>query len=311
MTQVTAFIQSYGLAAVFLSTFIEQLGLPLPSYPVLLLAGALSYSSGDPLITIVLVAAAGAVAGDLVCYAIGARFGRQALAFVCRFSLSRDTCVQTTERRFARIGPWTLLFAKFIPGLALVLIVLCGVTRVSLPLFVGLDTLGAIGYVTLPVLFGYAFHDAIDVALETLTRWGEYGVAVVAGGFALYLILRWIDRQIFIHQLKMDRISVQELARLSESSRPPLIFDVRSSEARSREGMIPGAVGADITTITELTKEYAHDAQIVIYCSCPNEASAATAARHLRRAGFTSLRPLLGGIEAWKTAGRPIVPASQ
>ena len=43
-----------------------------------------------------------------------------------------------------------------------------------------------------------------------------------------------------------------------------------------------------------------------MYCACPNEELAATAAKHLKQAGFEKIRPLLGGIEAWVEAGHPI-----
>src|SRR5262245_15707191 len=110
---LTGLVQNYGLALVFLSAFIEQLGLPLPSYPVLVIAGALSLAGGDPLILIVAVGALGVLLGDLVVYAAGARYGRRALSVVCKLSLARDDCVRRTQEKFARFGSWALLFVKF------------------------------------------------------------------------------------------------------------------------------------------------------------------------------------------------------
>lgn len=303
-------VQHYGLILVFASAFVEQLGLPIPSYPVLLVAGALSHAGGDPMVLIVAVGAAGAVIADLVVYAAGARFGRRALSLVCKLSLARDDCVRRTEDRFARFGPWVLLFVKFVPGFALVLIVLCGVTRLAIPAFLLLDGIGAVAYVALPVMLGDIFRDAIDSALEAITRWGEYGTALVIGALALYLGLRWLDRWLFIRRLRMARISVQDLAGLVDSGQSPIIFDVRTAEARHREGVIPGAIGAHPFEISQVATHYARDAEIIIYCSCPNEASAAVAALHLKRAGFRNIRPLLGGIEAWAKAGRPIEAAA-
>jgi rhodanese-related sulfurtransferase len=104
----------------------------------------------------------------------------------------------------------------------------------------------------------------------------------------------------------MDRISVKELVDLVEGGQNPIILDVRPAEARVRSGMIPGAVGSAMSETLSALKNFSRDAEIVIYCSCPNEASAAMAALHLKRAGFKRIRPLLGGIEAWIEAGRPI-----
>jgi membrane protein DedA with SNARE-associated domain/rhodanese-related sulfurtransferase len=303
---LTSLVQHYGLALVFVSAFIEQLGLPIPSYPVLLVAGALSYLGGDSIALIVAVGAVGVVMGDLLVYAAGARFGRRALSVVCKLSLARDNCVRQTEDRFARFGPRALLFVKFVPGFALVLILLCGVARLAIPTFLLLDGTGALAYVALPVVLGIIFHDAIDAALAAVTRWGEYGTLLVIAVLSLYLIYRLVDRQLFIRRLRMARISATELASLIDSGQSPVIFDVRSAETRQKEGVIPGSIGARPDEISLVATHYARDAEIIVYCSCPNEASAAVAALHLKRAGFKHIRPLLGGIDAWAKAGRPI-----
>jgi membrane protein DedA with SNARE-associated domain/rhodanese-related sulfurtransferase len=303
---LTSLVQHYGLALVFASALIEQLGLPIPSYPVLLVAGALSLAGGQPVVLIVAVGALGVMLGDLLVYAAGARFGRSALSVVCKLSLARDNCVRQTEDRFVRFGPRALLFVKFVPGFALVLILLCGVARLAIPTFLLLDGMGAVAYVALPVVLGVIFHDAIDAALAAVTRWGEYGTVLVIAVLASYLIYRLVDRQLFIRRLRMARISAVELASLVDSGRCPIIFDVRSAESRQKEGVIPGAIGARADEISLIASRYERDAEIIIYCSCPNEASAAVAALHLKRAGFKHIRPLLGGIDAWAQAGRPI-----
>jgi membrane protein DedA with SNARE-associated domain/rhodanese-related sulfurtransferase len=306
MNDLTSLVEHYGLALVFASAFIEQLGLPIPSYPVLLVAGAMSYVAGDSLLVIIAIGTAGVVLGDLLVYAAGARFGRRTLSVVCKLSLARDDCVRRTEDRFAHFGPWALLFVKFLPGFALVLILLSGFTRLALPLFLALDGAGALAYVTLPVVLGAIFRNAIDSALAAITQWGEYGTALVVVILLSYAIFRVVDRQLFIRQLRMARISVEELAGLIDTGQSPVIFDVRSAEARQREGVIPNSIGARADEISLAAAHYARDAEIIVYCSCPNEASAAVAARHLRRAGFKRIRPLLGGIEAWAKTGRPI-----
>jgi rhodanese-related sulfurtransferase len=122
--------------------------------------------------------------------------------------------------------------------------------------------------------------------------------------FGLYIAARWIERQAFARRLRMDRITVKELAEMLDGGKTPFIFDVRPSDVRLREGMIPGAIAAHAMEIKAILGQYKRDTEIVIYCSCPNEASAAVAALHLKRAGFKRIRPLLGGVEAWSAAGR-------
>ena len=176
-----------------------------------------------------------------------------------------------------------------------------------MPLFLLADTIGDLLYVALPVLLGQLFHGAVDSVLAVLVQLGEAGLALVFGLFALYVLARWAERRAFARRLRIDRISVDELGRLIDGGNAPLIFDVRERVERERNGQIPGAVGAHSSDITVVLDTYPRESEIVIYCSCPNEASAAIAALHLKRAGFTRIRPLLGGIEAWAKAGRPVV----
>jgi len=306
MHDIAFLIEHYGLLVVFLSVLIDLGGAPLPCYPVLLVAGALSLSGGSQMPAILAAGLAAAMTADLLWYTASARMGRRILSLLCRFTVSPDSCVRQTEDTFARMGPWSLLFAKFVPGLGYVSVALSGITGLSLPLFLLLDGIGDTLYIALPVVLGRVFHKAIDSVLATLIQMGELGAGLVAGLFVLYLAVRWVERRVFARRLRMDRISVDELIAMIDGGRSPVIFDVRPSDARLRDGVIPGAVAAHVGEIEDLFERYPRDAEIVIYCACPNEASAAIAALHLKRAGFRKIRPLLGGIEAWVGAGRAI-----
>ena len=306
MQEVAQAIEHYGVIVVFVSVLLDKAGLPVPSYPVLLVAGALSVSGGAPPVAIVLAAICAGMTADLLWYSAGVKFGRRTLAVLCKISLSPDSCVRHSETVLSRSGPWALLFVKFIPGLRYVSVVLAGINRVSLPLFVLLDGAGNGLYFGVAVTLGRLFHDALDAVLATLTRLGIYGLALIAGALGLYLTIRWIQRQNFIRQLKMDRISVEELIGMIDDGQEPVIVDVRPIDAR-REGMIPGAIACGISDATAALEHVPRDREIVVYCSCPNEATAAIAALHLKRAGFKRIRPLLGGIEAWAKAGRSVV----
>ena len=306
MENIAQMIQHYGVAVVFLTVLLSRAGLPYPAWPVLLVAGALTAANAASLPLLIAAAVAGDVIADLFWYAAGARWGRGVLGLLCRFTLSPDSCVRQTETMFTRMGAGTLLFAKFVPGFSYVAVALSGITRTGLWTFIVLDALGSGAYVAVPLALGRIFHSAVADIIATLARLGEYGIALVVGAFALYIAIRWIQRQIFIRQLRMDRISVGELGDLIDGGHTPVIFDVRAADARQRDGMIPGAVAAHAAEIEAVLKQYPRDAEVVIYCACPNEATAAVAARHLRRAGYRKIRPLLGGIEAWTQAGRPL-----
>src|SRR5205085_10889090 len=66
---------------------------------------------------------------------------------------------------------------------------------------------------------------------------------------------------------------------------------------------IPGARAINLAEVERRIGEFPKDLEIIFYCNCPNEASAATAARALHDLGYVRVRPLLGGLEAWIAAG--------
>jgi 3-mercaptopyruvate sulfurtransferase SseA len=60
--------------------------------------------------------------------------------------------------------------------------------------------------------------------------------------------------------------------------------------------------------IESRVNELPRDRDIVVYCACPNEESSARLALRLQRKGFSRIRPLLGGIEAWREQNYPLAP---
>ncbi len=306
MDDVVRLIEQFGLFAVFFTVLLDEGGLPIPASPLLAVAGALTARGELNLAAIIAAAVAGSFIADNSWYWLGRTRGRRVLGFLCKLSLSPDTCVRDTETMFVRVGPSALLFAKFIPALGNVTIALAGITRLSFAVFLPLEILGATIYLGTPIVLGRIFHSAVSQLLDTLERLGIIGVGILAAALAVYLLIRWWQRMLFIRQLRMDRISVEELVTLLDNEKKPLVLDVRSRAARA-EGIIPGAISAHPTEMHPTLEHHDRDAEIVVYCACPNEATAAVAAKHLKAAGFKRIRPLLGGVEAWAMAGHKLV----
>ena len=147
------------------------------------------------------------------------------------------------------------------------------------------------------------FHNAITSVLSTLLDFGALGVAAVLVAIGLYVLTKWRQRWLFIRQLRMDRITVPELRQLIDNGQALVILDVRPREIRMQDGIIPGAIAAHPTELDPFIKNYSRDVEIVVYCACPNAESAATAAKHLKQAGFKKIWPLHGGMEARVDAG--------
>jgi len=87
----------------------------------------------------------------------------------------------------------------------------------------------------------------------------------------------------------------------------PVVIDVRSQGASQLQPTrIPGALLVPLQHVEAKLGALTRDREVVVYCTCPNEASAARVARTLMNHGFTRVRPLHGGLDAWIEAGYEI-----
>jgi len=298
-------IAEYGLLLVFAGVLVEQLGAPLPAYPLLMLTSALAARGQFNVVALLGTAVAACLIADTVWYQIGSALGRRVLRVLCQISLSPDGCVRQTESVFTRFGAASLMVAKFVPGFASVATALAGAMRIRRAPFLLFDLIGATLWVGVALTLGWLFSPAIDDIVDTLARLGRWGLLLVALAVALFVAAKWWQRHRFNRQLQMARVSAPALAALLDSGERPLIVDVRSKASRD-EGWIPGAVLVQGDAEAPELNAHPKDALIVVYCACPNDASAVMAARKLLERGFSNVRPLAGGYDAWLATGRDI-----
>ncbi len=301
---MTRLITEYGLALVFANVLLEQIGLPIPAVPALVVAGALAAEGELSPLAVFGVAFVACMIGDAVWYLAGRRYGRRVMKFLCRVSLSPDSCVRQTEFRFERWGKLTLVLSKFIPGLSTIAAPLAGAMRLGWPSFLLLNGLGVVIWAGAAIAAGMAFHAEINefiVGLEGLGTLAAEAIGVLLGG---YIALKWWERRRFYKMLRIARIGVDELRALMDEGRRPVIVDVRSPISRGLDPrFIPGALAMDAAEVDGRLGELPADREIVFYCTCPNEASAAQVAKKLIGLGYTKVRPLHGGLDAWIAAG--------
>lgn len=303
MSHLITLLQQYGLGLVFANVLALQAGFPVPAYPVLIVAGAYAAMGGNPLWALVAVGVFASLIADTGWYAAGRRFGMRILSTLCKVSLSQDSCVRQTESIFQRFGPASMLFAKFVPGFASVATALAGALRLPYWMFVLFDAMGAALWVGVGVGLGYLFRNAIEDVMAKLSSLGKYGLALVIAGFVVWILVKWWRRYLFVKQLRMDRVSVQELRDLLAERKVNAIVDVRSPLSQKATGRIPGARTVDMQKISEGFEGVAPDGEVIVYCACPNEATAVKVAQKLIKLGYKRIRPLHGGIDAWIEAG--------
>ena len=301
----------YGLAAVVLNVLLNQIGLPLPAIPTLIVAGAIAAGGELPLAAVFLGAVAACLIADCGWYAVGQVYGIRVLKALCRISLEPDSCVSQTQTRFERWGVNSLVIAKFVPGLSTIAPPMAGALRIGWLRFIFLSTLSAALWVGAAMVAGVLFSSQIEGLLQHLDRIGSVAVAGALILLGAYIAFKWWERRRFFRELRMARISVSELYGLIQAGANPVIIDVRSPSARELEPhWIPGALHISFPDVGPHLKDLPRDRDIILYCTCPNEASAARVAKILMNHGFKRVRPLHGGLDAWRAAGYTVGSAA-
>jgi rhodanese-related sulfurtransferase len=180
---------------------------------------------------------------------------------------------------------------------------MAGVVRARLDGFLLYDVLGNLLWAGTAVSMGILFRDAVGDVLLALAELGYWGIALIAAAIAGFIALKLLKRRALMRELRQSRISVAELKELVDRGAAPVIIDALAPASRRREGVIPGAIPVETLRLDADPAALPLDAEVIVYCACPNEASAARIAQQLIRMGCMRVRPLTGGIFAWKDAG--------
>jgi membrane protein DedA with SNARE-associated domain/rhodanese-related sulfurtransferase len=299
MEDLVRILELYGLQIVFVSVLLDQGGLPLPSFSLVVVAAGVATAAGQPVWPIFALAVIATLVADLIWFAGGRRFGAAMLRMICRVSLSPDSCVGTTRRIYTRWGAPSLIFAKYVPGLAAVATTLAGETRIPVARFALYDGIGAALWAGGGVALGVIFHQAIDAVLDELEVLGNSALVLLGVAVLVFVAVKWWQRWRFRVRIRMARISAAELFDLLKMQVKVAILDARTADRRERTGWIPGSVWvSDVEQLALGVYE-----QVVVYCDCPNDATAALVAKQLHAKGIAHVRPLAGGLDAWLKNG--------
>lgn len=298
-----SFYAEYGRWIVFGTVLVQQLGLPVPAFPLLILAGAQTVEDPSLGVWALLLAVVASSLGNYAWFLAGRRYGHRVLKAVCTVSLSPESCVRQAENTFERYGARSLVLGRFVPGLGIVAPPLAGGFGVGAPTFLLYNGVGSALWALAGLALGRAFHTEVEWLLDSLAMLGNRELAVVAVAVALYAAHRGWQRWQFRRALRAARISVEELRAMIDRGDPPLVLDARSRVLRSMDTRsIPGSVPVDLDDLDRALAAIPRDREIVVYCACPNEVTAARIALQLQKRGIARVRPLTGGIDAWEMA---------
>jgi membrane protein DedA with SNARE-associated domain len=248
--------------------FLEQLGLPIPSIPLLLAAGALAGAGRMNMPGAFLMTVTGALAADLLWYELGRRRGIQILRVLCKISLEPDSCVRRTEGLYAKHGTRSLIVAKFLPGLSTVAPPLAGIFHVKMRKFLLYDALGASLWAGTVLGLGFVFSNQIEILAAHAERLGTWLAVIVVAAFGAYLAWKLAARKKFLRELRIARITPEELKLKMEAGEDVVIVDLRHSmDFEADPETIPGAFRMEAGELEKRSEELPRDREVILFCT--------------------------------------------
>jgi membrane protein DedA with SNARE-associated domain len=263
-----SFLLRHGYAVLFVVVLVEQAGLPLPSLPILLAAGALVASGHLNVVAALLAVVAACLVADLAWFGLGRRHGARVLALLCRISLEPDSCVRRTENVLAAGGARALLFAKFLPGLSAVAPPVAGMMRMRLSRFLVWDVAGALLWGGAYFALGYAFSSQLESVAERVVALGGRLVGLLTAALALYILWKYTERRRFIREIAVARITPDELHRRLDAGEDIVVVDLRHSlEFEADPATVPGAIHLLPEELDAGHGAIPRDSEVILYCT--------------------------------------------
>lgn len=268
MHGVIPFLLRHGYWVLFMNVLAEQLGLPVPAFPVLLAMGALAglgYRSLDISLVLAILAA---LTSDVIWFRLGRLRGHSILKLLCRLSIEPDSCVSNTKGLFSKFGAVALLFARFVPGLGAAAAPLAGLTRMPVWKFLTADAAGAAAWSAAYLGAGFIFRDQLEAAADYVRRMGSGLVALLVTLLAAYIAGKYYQRRRFIRDLRVSRVSAEDLREMLGRGEDVVIVDLRRAlEVQHDPVKLPGALWIPLEELESRHEEIPREKEVVLYCS--------------------------------------------
>jgi membrane protein DedA with SNARE-associated domain len=259
------FLLRHGYPLLFAMVLTEQLGVPIPSAPILLAMGAVIGTGKYTWTEALALSVIACLCADSAWYGLGRKRGTSVLKLLCRISLEPDSCVSSTRYWFKRLGGWALVVAKFVPGLSTVSPPMAGLSKMPWWKFAGADGLGGFLWAGAFLVLGHIFRAQLEDVLAYAARLGGWLITILIAAAVLWMLWKYYQRRKFIKGLRVARIQPEELKlQLNEV----VVLDLRTAEEYASDGAkIPGAIWFDRKELEERHNEIPRDRDVILYCT--------------------------------------------
>jgi len=215
-------IDHWGYLIIFLSAIIEALpalGTFSPGHTIVILGGFFAQLGALRLSAVVLVAAAGAIIGDLLGYVIGRQYGHNFISRYGKYFFFNQEKYEAIRQMVNQHAGKTLIIGRFSAFTRAFAPFIAGISHVGFDKFIAYDFIGGLVWAVASVLLGYFFGQGFTVA----AKYFGYIVSVaLVAIIAIVLGYRFLNkrRHIFakyhLYYLTLNALSIYVFSKMAE-----------------------------------------------------------------------------------------------
>ncbi len=216
INQITMFFEHlllvFGYPGMFLVQVLENVFTPIPTEPLLPLAGMMAAQGKFNLIGIWAAAVAGSTTGSFILYQVGKRGGEPVVRALIRrwgkYTGMSEGALDYTLKMCKRYGGWMVFFGRFLPVVRPTMSIVSGMSRLPLKIFIPCTAMSTGFAIAAYLGLGYVLGENWRSILDIIRQYEPLIIAVVGiigAVVAGYLIWRWLK--------------IRELRRLTDTIR--------------------------------------------------------------------------------------------
>lgn len=215
-------LHNLGYLIIFLSAFLEAtplLGTAVPGHTLVIAGGFFARMGIFNVGIIMAFASVGAIAGDLVGYWVGAKYGFSFLSKYGKYFFFKQEYLERTKNLIKQHPGKTLIIGRFNAVARALAPFVAGMSEVPFFKFLFYNIVGGISWAVSSVLVGYIFGASYEVASKYIGRilfWGIVGGIIIGYGYYILNKRRHIFAKYHLYVVSLNIISLYLFAKMIE-----------------------------------------------------------------------------------------------
>ncbi|KJS13947.1 MAG: hypothetical protein VR67_02555 [Peptococcaceae bacterium BRH_c8a] len=184
-------VNLHGYWALFVTMFVDTMGIPMPSKTMLVLSGYFVTLGIFDLQRIFIVALVGTLGGFASGYTIGSKLGVPFIQKYGKYVFITPEKITRLETWFTRFGNFAIIIAYFLPVARSVVPYIAGVCKMPFIKVMTFAIIGATCWIISLILFGYVVGQNQAEILSFLV---DYYLYLIVGGLVLTVTLIFVQK---------------------------------------------------------------------------------------------------------------------